>query len=88
MWKEKHLAVVEKENSSRNRTSGDAGLEGEKVSDLVDTVSSPLKSVDEGGGSDKAGAKAKKQLMLEYMEDNSAAGVVSLCGDLAHHYML
>jgi hypothetical protein len=38
MWKEKHLAMVEKENSSRNRTSGDAGLEGEKVSDLVDTV--------------------------------------------------
>jgi hypothetical protein len=70
VWKEKTMGV-EKENSSQKRTSGDAGLEVEKASDLMDTASSPLKSVDEGGGSERTGAKAKKQLMLGYVEDNS-----------------
>jgi hypothetical protein len=74
VWKEK-TAVVDKENSSWKRTSGDAGLEVEKASDLMDTASSPLKSADEGGGSERTGAKAKKQLMLGYMEDNSVEGI-------------
>jgi hypothetical protein len=51
VWKEK--PVVNADNSSQKRTSGDAGLVTDKGDELVDSATSPLKLGGGDEGSDR-----------------------------------
>jgi hypothetical protein len=51
VWKEK--PVVNADNSSRKRMSGDAGLVTDKGDELVDSATSPLKLGGGDEGSDR-----------------------------------